>query len=496
MSGCEFFRDSLAKRRKVVSFSQSSQSQDSSDEEDASGSSSEEEFSPAFSQLVPYSQQTLSQDHAALLVMASQQQADTIEEHESEASDDGEDSNTVSGAEGERTLQSSSSQPRAQAELPPSAATPRTAAKPNAGADAIAPPSASAVKEVLETAGFTASNRQTWPNTRLLDCAIPSPDGVKAWLHTVARRQLQVLAKSLRLDARRPTDELRREVHEVFFPTTNFASRCTGNGSTVPSHKVWLRAATNAGFSSTVGTDGTGRGASDLPSEAVGGFPVGTEIILGRGRFGVTCEKVSRCHARLETSFSSTRSARAEQSCPAPGVEVWLSVMGRYDCLRVVRDALGSPHLENSGNSQELGNIRPTAGDRIQLFHGDAIGFGVHPRISRVKALPRERCPHMLILDLSQCCTSSDGTVDDRFAPVLEPVAFVARSAGSEQPLPLLRAGQKTTSVASSGAEEDDSPPVSPNGSPTVTLRSRRVVQRLKRQERAAMEKTAAEVCH
>ena len=75
MAAAEFFRDSLAKRRKVVSFSQSSQSQSSQgsseEEEDGSGSSSEEEFCPAFSQLVPYIQQTLSQDHAALMIMAS-----------------------------------------------------------------------------------------------------------------------------------------------------------------------------------------------------------------------------------------------------------------------------------------------------------------------------------------------------------------------------------------------------------------------------------------
>jgi hypothetical protein len=89
--GADFFRDSLAKRRKMVSFSQSSQDdstdEDEEDEEqDGGGSSSEEEFCPPFSQLV-YSQQTLSQDQAAMMVMPSQQQSDIEEEDEDEDED-------------------------------------------------------------------------------------------------------------------------------------------------------------------------------------------------------------------------------------------------------------------------------------------------------------------------------------------------------------------------------------------------------------------------
>ena len=112
----------------------------------------------------------------------------------------------------------------------------------------------------------------------------------------------------------------------------------------------------------------------------------------------------------------------------------------------------------------------------------------------------------MLVLDLSQCCDSSSGAVGDHFAPILEPITFATRSADSVRGLPLLQTGQKVANTFSSdtsscdggGTDEEDaeSPPVSPDGSPTVTLQSRRLVQRLKRKEEADMEKTAAEVCH
>jgi hypothetical protein len=113
----------------------------------------------------------------------------------------------------------------------------------------------------------------------------------------------------------------------------------------------------------------------------------------------------------------------------------------------------------------------------------------------------------MLVLDLSQCCDND--AYDDRFAPIIEPVVFATCSADSVRQVPLLQTGQKVANTYSSdtsslgdagGANEEeedaDSPPVSPNGSPTVILQSRRLVQQLKRQEKIAMEKTAAEVCH
>lgn len=118
----------------------------------------------------------------------------------------------------------------------------------------------------------------------------------------------------------------------------------------------------------------------------------------------------------------------------------------------------------------------------------------------------------MLVIDLSQCYAGRDGTLSDDFAPILEPITFVDRPRGPKktgdvvQRLPLLQAGQKgmnlcpssdASSVGDEHAKEEDadSPPVSPNGSPTVTLQSRQVVQRLKRKEKAAMDKTAAEIC-
>lgn len=407
-ASADFFRDSLAKRRRVVQFSQSSQ--EDSDNDSDSGTSSEEEeeeFCPSFSQMVPFSQQTEADAAAmkgAMLVM-SQHAEDDEEEQEKQPEEDEDDEGEEEAASDLQPVHDD--EPAAEAEEPLSQRvvtfsqrspeelpTFRISDLPEAGrstADALPAPTPFTVgREATEAegngscpsgaaapgpAGFTAAERRAWPNARLLDFNAPSgaPEEIRAWLRTIARKQLQKLAKSLRVDSRQPSDEVRQAVGDVLCARATAAADAEAEAislsqrerTPVASHQVWLRPVQS---SSTYSRD---------DSEQAAAFPVGMEIILGRGRFGVSCEQVSRCQARLETSFQPTSSDEATSSTDGPNdatvsaseqVSVWLSVIGRYDCLRVVR----AHHAFNPPGSCECRkkSLRPSQGDRIQLFHG------------------------------------------------------------------------------------------------------------------------------
>ncbi len=161
-------------------------------------------------------------------------------------------------------------------------------------------------------------------------------------LVAAGRRQLQRLAKTLRLDPRDPSERLRDAIGGVL--GGGDTAQAAGSPGQPANRQLLLRA---------VGGCSGGPPSQQEPVRV----PTGMELILGRGRFGVTCQQVSRCQARLEV-LAATDPPRVE-----------LTILGRWECVRVVRAA----HLPTASP----GSLRPGKGERLQLFHGDAIALGV-----------------------------------------------------------------------------------------------------------------------
>jgi hypothetical protein len=305
-------------------------------------------------------------------------------------------------------------------------------------------------------AQVSARSRACWDavRTRLLVYAA-SDVLVDGGLAGVTRKRLQQLGKGLRIDPRQASSVLRKAIISALVPYGGGDQSCTAGAAAAAAdsselrptpqlpmmRRLWLRRGS------------VGRVCQVPPGAADIEVSVGRELILGRSRFGIVDPHVSRSHARLEVmdaaaAAETTLAAatdRGERGCDGvqwgTAVTAWITNLGRYPCLRILRGGGDGDVAENGAAGPQL--VRMARGQRLQIMHGDSVCLGMAPSLAFDTIPTATNCSHHFVVDMSDCASRTSfhersrvlkPTLEQREADDVSPAVSPANSPLLSQP--------------------------------------------------------------